>query len=1744
MQPIQGKEFSFFTSSLENDPQSIIENVSTIHGDYSKLETDLIVSGPDPIILYRFYSSRLHFAQAPLGGWQFLPHCFLYLKKENDVFIGSTKGGFHCFTSDTNSIPSNSPIQFKLCSYQNIGLVNTANGIIVSLTNLKNATLEFNQQNDTFEFDFNGIKRIYKKHKNLGYHLLEQEILPSGNKIFYDYDENDRLKKITLKNASENKTFSWISIKYESSICIETSDQTRVEYHFDDFLGKKLLKKVTRSFSYAKSYSYHIQGNQILLIKEECPNNRYTTIEYLNSPPYKVKNIFFPYGSNQIAKTQFSYQLQPNGSGSTEIIQSNGLKRMYQFNTRKELTGVQEYLQGSPYRTLKKIWGRDNDSRNLIAECLEDAQGNVFYYKSFKYDTHENILEEAEFGNLTGSNPSPIQLDENQNPLPCQEHHSKQYSYETSDEFEIIKQIDEKGTGLYSFYKKGTNLLFKQLIFKKQKIKKRSFYEYEDGSLVRIIEDNGDGLELNQYNRCNERHIVEITPKKTLPNAGAPEIIEEKYFDFSNSREGLKRKIINHFDSKGNVIAQVFFDSNNQYLYSIKKGYDEKSRLISETNPLGQMVKYFYDENDCIQSTEFEGIITEFEYDLQNLPIAIKKSSTDGKAYAIYYTYDNQGNKVSEINEYGRETIYEYDELNRLTSETHSPVPIDQSNQRPKFTYTYDLFDNPIILTNGSGKTKKISYTIRGNPVHIQYPDGTQEFYKYDPEGSLHRFSGKDGITHVYEYDYLGRLEHIEDYERENNGGEDGFSRIYKKYNAFHLISESKGRKYKNLKKYYYNYSGQMESIDQGGRKIEFIYDSLGRIYATKHWKSDTEFTLRVNKYDFLDRMIENRIENTKGNILVKKEYTYTPQGDLFQTIGYPNNQRSILEEYEYDLLGRVIKIKREAQSVTQIKYEIENDNNYSLKTNKQMIIDPLGNHTERFYDTKSQLLKIIQKDAKGTILREQNYTRNLDGNILIEKHLIQSPGKLAKTYDLHYAYNPKGFLESIRRGDEKQTLQESYIYDDYGNLTKTKFSGFKKPLKYKHNAKNNLEYLHFQSLEKRDRVHITYNLNSNITGLYQEGRDSISRGYNAWNELEYELFHFEFKADCVDLSYDQEGLIQKITLPDKSYIEYFYDGPYVKKITRFNPEGNELYTHHVVQRDLMGHIIDEILINHTTKRHHEYDSQGRKIQISTDFFVESIPSKGGFDLVGNILKKITTLKNQTINSQYTYDSLYQLTSEKHNHKLTAYAYDSLGNRIKINNQPYISNALNQITNTPEITLNYHDNGAVCSKKDQDKNFNYTFDQLGSLRLVQRTSDFSMVSNYDFFGRRAKTIIKDKNQEESFRRYFYLNDYELGALDEKRNIIELRIPLNPNAPHGSSIISMELYGKTLAPIQDLQGNIVCLVDPETKEIKESYNYSAFGEEAIFDSNGAEIKESRLGNAWQYQAKRIDQETGLIYFGNRYYDPKIGRWISPDPLGEIDSPNLYLFCHNNPLTYADHLGLSTDLRDQEFQKYFYGEYEPHCYCEAHRHCKRGGSIGEKWKGRIHGLIDVFYNIKEDWTSAFFNIGVQHLDVDFNERLQIIHHFERKQQQQTLEFENWIQNLLKVDPNDSDYFYNRLYTNIGIESVLLVGAGVGAIKGMLGVGKAKRALRKLSKTLIYEKHIFNIERKISSWLGKGTQFIRNNAGDPIFLSKDGLRKVRFDFKRPYPHESPHLHFEHLVKGEWEEISRIYPIDVPHK
>ena len=136
----------------------------------------------------------------------------------------------------------------------------------------------------------------------------------------------------------------------------------------------------------------------------------------------------------------------------------------------------------------------------------------------------------------------------------------------------------------------------------------------------------------------------------------------------------------------------------------------------------------------------------------------------------------------------------------------------------------------------------------------------------------------------------------------------------------------------------------------------------------------------------------------------------------------------------------------------------------------------------------------------------------------------------------------------------------------------------------------------------------------------------------------------------------------------------------------------------------------------------------------------------------------------------------------------------------------------------------------------------------------------------------------------------------------------------------------------------------------------------------------------------------------------------------------------------------------------------------------------------------------------------------------------------------------------------YAFGKYGADILIPGALAKATAKG-LKGAQELSTVYRGLKTAEQTFLLESaaglessakiaEVVHLEKQLSGWLGEGTQFIRNKAGDPVFLSKDGLRKVRFDFNKPAPHESPHLHLEHLVDGEWQEISRVYPIDVPHK
>lgn len=84
-------------------------------------------------------------------------------------------------------------------------------------------------------------------------------------------------------------------------------------------------------------------------------------------------------------------------------------------------------------------------------------------------------------------------------------------------------------------------------------------------------------------------------------------------------------------------------------------------------------------------------------------------------------------------------------------------------------------------------------------------------------------------------------------------------------------------------------------------------------------------------------------------------------------------------------------------------------------------------------------------------------------------------------------------------------------------------------------------------------------------------------------------------------------------------------------------------------------------------------------------------------------------------------------------------------------------------------------------------------------------------------------------------------------------------------------------------------------------------YAPFGETTGLDEAATEV-EGLIQRTWRYSSKKLDA-TGLYYYGWRYYQPGLARWLSADPGGLVDGANLYRMNRNNPLRYRDNSGLA-------------------------------------------------------------------------------------------------------------------------------------------------------------------------------------------------------------------------------------------
>ncbi len=101
---------------------------------------------------------------------------------------------------------------------------------------------------------------------------------------------------------------------------------------------------------------------------------------------------------------------------------------------------------------------------------------------------------------------------------------------------------------------------------------------------------------------------------------------------------------------------------------------------------------------------------------------------------------------------------------------------------------------------------------------------------------------------------------------------------------------------------------------------------------------------------------------------------------------------------------------------------------------------------------------------------------------------------------------------------------------------------------------------------------------------------------------------------------------------------------------------------------------------------------------------------------------------------------------------------------------------------------------------------------------------------------------------------------------------------------------------------------------------ERQRYDGHGATAYTSNSGAPRDQHNLDTTLGYMGRTYFPGVGLYNFRHRFYDPTMGRFLTQDPLGDIDGPNRYAFCGGDPVNRVDPMG--TDYIYQQNGYVFY------------------------------------------------------------------------------------------------------------------------------------------------------------------------------------------------------------------------------
>jgi len=943
-------------------------------------------------------------------------------------------------------------------------------------------------------------------------------------------------------------------------------------------------------------------------------------------------------------------------------------------------------------------------------------------------------------------------------------------------------------------------------------------------------------------------------------------------------------------DAKGNLTSVTRPDgSTRRYVYGNKRfphhltgiidgedrryatyRYDAKGRGIESFHGAGRektddtVIRYTDSNKRIVNGRTFTLGFINYQWTITE--VARGKDAADKQPWKgpgtcsgiVKRTYYPDGKLATVTDELGKLTTYTlYDRWGRPRGITENPRTDHQRTIRLAYHPALDRVTQVIASAPNGEKTTEMSFDDHGDPLEVSENGFTPE----------HRPVFRD--VH-YAWDDTGRMVMMD-------GPREDVKDITKL--AYYPNTPGMGEK-----------RGRLKSItDAAGRTATVTaYDAFGRVLE----RILADGTKERMKYDTMGRLVLRTL--TDGKSKRSFHYAYDKSG-LPTEITAPDG-RTITYRYTSaekpktitDATGRIIRFDYDARGRITGRTIMENGRviarsrtAYDVRNHPVETINALNETTHYRYDMTGRLAET--DDAAGRITK-------LAYDPLNRINRITDPA----SHTTAFAYDIANNLTKVTAPNGVPT---AYAYDDLGNRWKedSKDRGVldyrydaaglmvKQADALKQQAKTQYDALGRPVLiqyGKSDKIKFSYGKKGGASGRLTEIREntgSLRYGYTTFGELASVQQTFKDGPKLTQsYAYDNAGHIGSATLPGGRKLTYDYDS--AGRLAGVMLDNRPILTH--MRYSVLGGITSARWGN-GLKYRASYDALGRIVSQTQGKTTVAYQ----YDKAGNIVKRG--------NQAYEYDKLDRLIGaakiklpgnlEKGDIR---YQYDANGNRTRltlgtIKHDYSYQPGTNRLSKINDITLKYDAVGNLI----KDGRFTYTYNARGRLASAADKQGHAIASySYNALGLRTSKTFKGKSTY-----YVYNPNGMLAAeADSKGRILRQYVWL------GIRPVALLEEGQIYYIHTNHLGTPRVVTD-ESKQVVWKSQPTPFG---LGKPSGSITLNLR------FPGQYYDTETGLNYNWHRYYNPKTGRYLTPDPLGLNANLNTYAYAESNPVAHVD------------------------------------------------------------------------------------------------------------------------------------------------------------------------------------------------------------------------------------------------